>query len=303
MLEEMKSKRILYVEDHFPDARLVRELLADVERHPFEIDHVDTVHKAMERISQEEYQVILLDMSLPDGSGIKMIKRVISSVPRIPVVVITGTEDEGAALEALSAGAQDYLVKEKVSGELLVRSLSYAVERSQSEHRVRYLATHDTLTELPNRALFFDRMDHAINRAVRQGLSLSLIIIDLDGFKEINDRLGHLKGDEVLKVAAQRLRDSLRASDTIVRWGGDEFAVIVEGNPSREDSLFVAERLRRSLSSTLPVDREEWSLKASFGISRFPDHGSTVDQLIKHADQAMYHAKEHGLGIYLYANG
>jgi diguanylate cyclase (GGDEF)-like protein len=303
MREKQKIQKVLYVEDHFPDARLVKELMVDVEVNPFQIEHVDTVYKAMQRLSQEEYQVILLDMSLPDGSGISMIQRVISANPGVPVVVFTGTDDKEVALDALGVGAQDYLVKGSVNGELLVRSLNYAVERAQSERRMRYLATHDTLTELPNRTLFFDRMKQAINRAVRQGLHFALILLDLDGFKEINDRMGHQQGDEVLKIAAQRMKGSLRASDTIARWGGDEFAVVVEGNPSRDESLVVAERLRRSLTGTILLLEEEWELRASFGISRFPEHGSTIDELIKHADEAMYHAKEHTLGIFCFGNG
>jgi len=261
MRVEQKMQKVLYVEDHFPDARLVKELMVDVEVNPFQIEHVDTVHKAMQRLSQEEYQVILLDMSLPDGSGISMIQRVISANPGIPVVVFTGTDDKEVALDALGVGAQDYLVKGSVNGELLVRSLNYAVERAQSERRMRFLATHDTLTELPNRTLFFDRMKQAIHRAVRQGIQFALILLDLDGFKEINDRMGHQQGDKVLKIAAQRMKGSLRASDTIARWGGDEFAVVVEGNPSRDESLVVAERLRRSLTGTILLLEEEWELK------------------------------------------
>jgi diguanylate cyclase (GGDEF)-like protein len=303
MREGQIIQKVLYIEDHFPDARLVKELMVDVEVNPFQIEHVDTVHKAMKRLSQEEYQVILLDMSLPDGSGISMIQRVISANPGIPVVVFTGTDDKQSALDALGVGAQDYLVKGSVNGELLVRSLNYAVERAQSERRMRYLATHDTLTELPNRTLFFDWMKQAINRAVRQGLHFALILLDLDGFKEINDRMGHQQGDEVLKIAAQRMKGSLRASDTIARWGGDEFAVVVEGNPSRDESLVVAERLRCSLTGTILLLEEEWELRASFGISHFPDHGSTIDELVKHADEAMYHAKEHTLGIFCYGDG
>ena len=297
MFEEENPIRVLYVEDHFPDARLVREFMSEVGTNPFVIDHVDTIHKAMERLPQGDYRLILLDMSLPDGSGINAVKRVISANPEIPVVVFTGTDDRTTALKALGEGAQDYLVKGKVSGELLVRSLTYAVERAQSERRVRYLATHDRLTDLPNRVLFFDRMEHAIHRAARQGLKFSLIILDLDGFKKVNDTLGHLSGDEVLRVAARRMKQNLRASDTIARWGGDEFAVIVEGNPSRKDAILVAEKIQELLDEPIIIDDEVIQLHASFGISRYPDHGTTVDMLIRRADEAMYHAKETGQRI------
>ena len=169
-------------------------------------------------------------------------------------------------------------------------------ERVSAESRANFLAYHDSLTGLPNRLLFNDRVDHAIAQAKRSGHRLSILFFDLDRFKHINDSLGHPAGDRVLTQVAKRMASSVREEDTLARLGGDEFAVLVE-NVEREQSLaLVAEKLLHCFESPFEEAEHEFFLNASIGISIYPRDGETTATLLKNADAAMYKAKNNGRG-------
>lgn len=160
------------------------------------------------------------------------------------------------------------------------------------EERLRYLAGHDALTGLCNRIRFEDRLEHAIARARREDTSFALLFLDLDGFKEVNDTHGHQKGDEVLVTTAQRLSAALRNSDTTARIGGDEFAVLLEGDISVENARAVAEKVIDSIDR--PIAGLDLSVSASVGMAFFPSDGADAGVLLRCADQAMYRAKRLG---------
>ncbi len=165
-------------------------------------------------------------------------------------------------------------------------------ERHQARQILEYKATHDELTGLPNRYLFNDRLKHALKRAERQNRSLAVFLIDLDHFKELNDTLGHIKGDQVLQEVARRLLGALRQSDTIGRMGGDEFCVILEDVSQPEDAANVAEKLLEVIAQPYKVDDRQWNLSASVGISLYPQDGQDAETLMICADIAMYRAKK-----------
>lgn len=168
-------------------------------------------------------------------------------------------------------------------------------ERTLALAEISRMAHHDQLTRLPNRRLFHDRMQMAIGHARRESAHLALMLIDLDGFKPVNDRLGHPVGDLLLKAVAKRMQGALRESDTLARVGGDEFAVILPRVNRSDDALFVAEKIRREidipfeLAGGYPV-----SISCSIGIALYPEHGRDEKRLAKNADEAMYIAKAHG---------
>jgi len=166
-------------------------------------------------------------------------------------------------------------------------------ERRQAEARIRHLAHHDTLTDLPNRLLFYDRLNHAISLNKRDRQELALLYVDLDKFKAVNDTLGHDAGDELLKRVADRVRHELRESDTLARMGGDEFAVILPAITSREDVTKVAEKIIGTLSTNFKLSghAQEVTIGASMGIAIYPADAQDMDTLIKAADTAMYDAK------------
>ena len=172
------------------------------------------------------------------------------------------------------------------------------VERRQAEARVHHMAYHDSLTGLPNRALLSDRLDRAMLAAQRSERRLAVMFIDLDRFKMINDSLGHMTGDSLLKEVASRLCRAVRASDTVARLGGDEFVVLVPGIRTLEEVTQVAEKIIDALALPFPLDGHTLHITPSIGICVYPDDGEDVDTLMRHADAAMYHAKASGRNNY-----
>ena len=164
--------------------------------------------------------------------------------------------------------------------------------------RINYMSFHDPLTGLANRSLFYDRMHKSVSRAKRGNSSVAMLLIDLDRFKNINDSLGHDAGDTFLKLVAERLQYELRDTDTVARLGGDEFVVVLENIVKSQDVENVAQKLLYLLAEPLDIQGHEISSTASIGISVFPNDGDTIDQLLKHADAAMYRAKAAGKNRY-----
>lgn len=168
----------------------------------------------------------------------------------------------------------------------------------QSQEKVHYLANHDTLTDLPNRTLFMDRLEHALDLARRNDSTIALLFIDLDRFKIINDGLGHQAGDTVLVEVAQRLKRGLREQDSVARLGGDEFVVIVENMVSPIEAGRVAETILDLMAQPIAIGESSVQVGCSIGISVFPNDGNTPDELLRQADIAMYEAKDSGKNTY-----
>ena len=173
-------------------------------------------------------------------------------------------------------------------------------ERKQAQNEYVYIATHDSLTKLPNRSLMRDRLRHALSRARRNGSSLAVLFVDLDGFKAVNDAYSHNCGDNLLKLVSERLAKCLRDNDTISRFGGDEFVILIEGTHKKSDSAEVARKILSVIEQPFNLDIAEVFISASIGISLYPEHGSTADALLKNADLAMYQAKKMGKNCYRY---
>ncbi|MGH8631657.1 MAG: putative bifunctional diguanylate cyclase/phosphodiesterase, partial [Burkholderiales bacterium] len=171
-------------------------------------------------------------------------------------------------------------------------------ERKRAEERAQYLANYDVLTGLPNRFLMHDRLSQACAQAHRNGLRVAVMHVDLDRFKVVNETLGHYVGDTMLKQAADRIKKSAREGDTVARVGGDEFTVVLANVPSVQALSAFAEKVLGSLSKPFPGEGQELFVSASVGISLFPDDAKGVDDLIKHADAAMFRAKATGRNNY-----
>ncbi len=171
-------------------------------------------------------------------------------------------------------------------------------ERKQAEATIAFQAYHDLLTGLPNRALFKDRLGQAIVHAKRHGQTLATLFLDMDRFKVVNDTLGHLVGDGLLQAVAQRLRGCLREGDTLSRIGGDEFMLLLPHIRTRDNAAYIAQKILASLKQPFHVEGHEIFVGISIGIAVFPDDGDTIETLVKHADIAMYHAKDSGRNDY-----
>ncbi|PPS42688.1 CHASE2 domain-containing protein [Chroococcidiopsis sp. TS-821] len=175
-------------------------------------------------------------------------------------------------------------------------------ELQHSQDRLRYLAYHDSLTGLPNRKLFYDHLSQLLAWAANNKLLLALLFIDLDGFKQVNDTLGHDSGDRLLVIVAQRLTLCLRGSDIVCRLGGDEFTVILPGIAKPEDAAIVADKILTMLSQEFHLNGQTISITASIGISIYPNNGTAQEMIVKQADLAMYQAKRFGKNCYKFAD-
>jgi diguanylate cyclase (GGDEF)-like protein len=171
-------------------------------------------------------------------------------------------------------------------------------ERKAEEQHLLQLAYYDGLTGLPNRHLLPDRLRQAMAAAARYAQYCAVIFLDLDGFKQVNDTLGHAQGDFLLRQAGQRLALALRENDTVSRVGGDEFVIVVTGLRELGHIDKIVQKLQRRLEDPFVLEDNEFNLRASFGIALYPDDGDTVETLLAHADSAMYRAKEQGKGGY-----
>ncbi|MGH2955710.1 MAG: putative bifunctional diguanylate cyclase/phosphodiesterase [Solirubrobacterales bacterium] len=212
-------------------------------------------------------------------------------------VLIKGRDAPYGVLGILSTRKHDYSVEDISFLEAIANVLANAVERRRDEERTRHEALHDPLTGLPNRNLFLDRLQHALEQARRHDSSVAVLFLDLDQFKLVNDSLGHAAGDELLASVAPRLEQALRPGDTVARFGGDEFAILAEDVSSERGAIRVAERIAEALTKPFIVRRREHFVSASIGIS-IGGGAETPGSLIRDADAALYRAKEKGRGGY-----
>lgn len=284
-------QQLLLVEDSETHARLVAATLAEAPGPRYGLRHVVDLRHARNALAEQHVDCILLDLSLPDGEGLDSLAQVRAMAPSLPVVVLTSRSDEALAVTAVQLGAQDYLVKGAMEPRTLGRSIRYAIERKALEAQLAIQAMHDSLTGLPNRVLLLDRLNPALARAGRNGEKIALLYLDLDGFKPVNDELGHEAGDEILVEVARRLTSVVRPLDTVSRIGGDEFAVLCEGFRSETEIKALAARMAEAVAEPVLVAHQHRSVQASIGIAFSAGPGESAEDLIRLADQAMYRKK------------
>jgi|KBSMisStandDraft_5_1062788.scaffolds.fasta_scaffold08315_2 diguanylate cyclase (GGDEF)-like protein/PAS domain S-box-containing protein len=428
-MTKKSMKILLLVEDNPGDARLLREMLNEQGPHETEMTHVDRLSAAEKHLGENKVDIILLDLGLPDAHGLSAVRRAHAVAPRVPLVVLTGMDDELLAAQALQEGAQDYLIKGQIEARGLLRALRYAIERKTMEEalfvekeraqvtlncigdavactdssgnitflnlvaekmtgwslteasglpmsgvlrildassrettpnpmemavgqnqtvhlplnsilirrdgfeipiedsvspihdreglptgavivfrdvsaaramalQIVHSAQHDFLTGLPNRMLLNDRLSQAITLAPRHFKKVAILFLDLDGFKHINDSLGHPTGDKLLQSIAKRLVECVRGSDTVSRQGGDEFVVLLSEVERSEDTAITARRMLQAVAESHSIDQHDLHVTTSIGVSVYPDDGLDAETLIKNADTAMYQAKENGRQSY-----
>lgn len=287
-----KVFRVLQVEDDAGYARLIELLLRQFERYRFDLVHVPTLTEALEQIHEQPFDIVLLDLSLPDSRGLATLERMYQMAPELPIVLLTCTKNDTTSLQAVQCGAQDYLVKGEFNADLLMRVIWYAIDRKRAERDLAHLAQYDPLTGLANRQLFIDRLEQAILRARRSRSLLGLLYLDVDGFKAINDEQGHDIGDQLLQRLAIRVQGCVRAEDTVARLGGDEFTVIVENVSDKAALEGIAAKIVDSISEGFRLRGRALFTAVSIGATLY-DGGRVLDvkRLIKQADMAMYRAK------------
>ncbi|MEM9193968.1 MAG: EAL domain-containing protein [Myxococcota bacterium] len=292
------AEAVLLVEDNAGDAFLAKRFLKDIGAGTRSTTVVDRMSHALAVLHDQRFDVVLVDLSLPDARGIDAVTSLHRAAPDAAIIVLTGVDDPVLANQAIRLGAQDFLIKGSVDRASLARAMEFATERKRAAQRLSYLAHYDPLTGAANRVTLRDRLGHAISRARRARHTFAVVSLDLDHFKQINDDCGHDVGDQVLQEVSRRLQSAVRESDTVARVGGDEFTILLEELASKENAAEVAERILQELASPIPTSEGQVVTTASLGIAFYPTTADSVDELLKHADVALYSAKRRGRNTY-----
>jgi diguanylate cyclase (GGDEF)-like protein len=295
--------RVLIVDDSEQDATAVVRALAAA---GFEVrcERVSTAVALAAALERDAWDLAIADYALRGFSGIAALRLVRQQNPDLPFIFVSGTAGEDAAVDAMKAGAHDYMRKGALKRLLPavrkeLRDAAARRERRRLEQRMAHLAYHDALTDLPNRALLQDRLAQAIRAANRADGRVALLVLDLDGFKAINDTYGHRAGDRVLQHIAQRMRVMLRDVDTVARLGGDEFALVLPST-DLDGATQTAGKVLQEIELPCLVDHKQLGVRGSIGIACCPEHGRSADLLLQRADVAMYQAKSEHVGIAVY---
>jgi len=288
------------------DSAVYRKLIGDYLRSwGFGVTLAENGSKAWRILEQPDSpKLALLDWVLPDLDGIELCKRIRqadSSRPYIYVILLTSNEGRQNMLEAMQAGADDYLVKPfdelELKARLLVgkRILDLQDELVSARESMRHAATHDSLTGLMNRGEIFSMLERELERARREHTRMGVVLCDIDRFKSVNDTLGHLFGDEALREIGRRLREQLRVYDSVGRYGGEEFLMILP-NCDLPNVLMRANQLRESVANTPVVcSGKERLITMSMGIAVSDGGGKQeLEALLNRADAGLYAAKEKG---------
>lgn len=280
----------------------IRSLLADLlEESDYKVDMASSGEEALEMVRASTYDLIVTDLRMHGMDGLQVIKEVKNIDPGIDVIVMTGYASVNSAVESMKAGAVDYITKPLNTDQIrLVVKKNIErrdFQRLASEREFyKILSSIDGLTELYNYRYFHQHLQMELEREKRYNRPLSLIMLDIDDFKDYNDQYGHPVGDLVLKNLASILKTATRGCDVICRHGGEEFAVILPETDKKEAAI-VCERIRQSVEKTSMLDAEGNSIgniRITIGLASFPVDADNKNKLIEQADKALYRGKESG---------
>ncbi len=288
------------------DSKLFRKQIADALRKALLFDDYREAEDGLEGFkifSDSKPDLVICDLEMPHMDGLKFLqlKSVRQDLQDIPIILLTSTQDRLAKLKSLEQGASDYLTKPFDAAELVARvRIHLKMKKLQDELKAanehfKQLSTVDPLTNLYNRRFLTETLENEIQRAKRLQSNLSLLIFDIDHFKQINDVYGHQAGDKVLVAVADALRETLRTYDIASRYGGEEFVLVLPGTPLAGGQI-VAERLRKAVHALrFPIPMDRIKVTVSAGLATFPTKRiADFDTLFRYADEALYRAKKNG---------
>lgn len=308
---DLSRARILIIDDE----QFVRNILSDILSEYYQCKTASSAEEALEILQKEQFNLILSDIRMPGMSGIEMIPKVLELTPDTVVMTISGEQNIDSAIEAMQAGTFDYIRKPfeletvKMSVERALKHQFLLVEKRRYENhleelveertkQLNFLAYYDSLTKLPNRALFEDRFAQALAVASQKRQSLGMLLLSLDKFKKVQDTLGYNYSFTLLQEIAERLREQIPTGATVARFEKDEFAVLIPEIKGTGDVIEVVESLKDALQMPVQLNSHELYITASVGISMFPDDGKDTETLQKNAAAALSRAKEQGEDSY-----
>lgn len=286
-----ETLKVLLVEDDRGDTRLIREALANADTHwgRFELDLFDRLPAGIQRLSKGDVAVVLVDLSLPGARGLDAFFALREHAPDVPIIVLT-TDPAGGA-KAMHAGAQDYLVKGKIDGPLLGRTLWHAIERKRLEMSLQQQTLVDDLCGLYNRRGFFRFADQQLKLIRRMGKRALLVVADIQGLKGINDTFGHAAGDVALADASTVLKHTFRDSDVIGRLGADEFIVLAIG-VGDDGPRSILRRLAKTLLAYNAAPDRRFRLSFNLGFASIdPGDGSGLEHILAEAERDLHGRK------------
>jgi diguanylate cyclase (GGDEF)-like protein len=299
--------RILVIDDDDQ----IRHLLVEIFREEYDCREVSSAEDALLVLAQETFDLVISDINMGGISGLEMVPRVLKHTPDTVVVMISGQQTIDYAVEAMRVGAFDYITKP-----LEIRHVQAAVRRALSHHNlligkrqyetqleelvkertaeVQHLAYYDQLTDLPNRTLFADRCTQALNTAQREQQPVGVLLVSLDRFKTITDTLGHAAGDVVLAESASRLQSCVRQGDTVSRFEGEEFALLLTQLNNIDELAEISQSIRDALKPSFRLGGQEVYLTASIGVGIFPANGADTAMILRNAGAALFRARKIG---------
>jgi two-component system, cell cycle response regulator len=318
--------RILIVDDSAMSRLMLEHSL---KKWGYEVVSVDNIDAATELLLNASINFVITDWVMPGGDGPDLCRRIreLNQDFYIYIILVTSLQGSQSLVEGMEAGADDFIHKPIQMDELLARIRAgervLQLEKTLQERNIKlqelsdslleaqivqkkalaqisYLAHYDSLTGLINRITLKNSFDEALLIAEQQNKQLAVFFIDLDGFKAVNDHFGHNKGDDVLKTTAERLQQSVRENDVVARLGGDEFIVLLPSIKEKQHIISIVEKIMSHLQQTISDAQVCLSVTPSIGIASYPDDGSNYDELLIHADEAMYRAKARGRNQYAF---
>jgi diguanylate cyclase (GGDEF)-like protein len=287
------ARKILLVEDDSDDADFLRMSLGKY-TDSVDITHTSLIGDAVTLLEDERFDVVLLDLNLPDGRGAECVEKIHKADELVPIVVLSGHDDEDFAVDILNQGVQDYLVKWEGDGRIILRAIRYAIERKRAENKVNYLARLDWLTCIPNEQYLRDELHHATTRALRARRTLALLLLDLGRFEAVNETLGRSAGDELLRALVQRLTETIREGDLLARLRGEKFAVLLEDVEGPLAIEVIARNIGAAFQKPFDIGGRQVSVTASIGIAIYPHECTDAEALLANAESALREAKEQG---------
>jgi diguanylate cyclase (GGDEF)-like protein len=290
--------RILMIEDTSIVAQSTEKALKLLDQSII-VDIAGTLADAVSMIEEGDlYDVALVDLRLPDASGSEAPQLVQRLCPETVVVVVTGSESSDLALDLVRQGIHDFVPKSEVTPQRLLRTIRLACERQRREKKLREVALHDPLTGALNRRGIERKLSESMSLTRRLCMNAALFTIDIDHFKQVNDRYGHQAGDAVLRQCAGTVLQKTRLNDHVGRIGGDEFLLLLNGIPPNADLSAAADKVLSFFSAPCHYSGQIIPTSASIGLAVMPVHATTIDAWLKASDEALYEAKNAGRGCW-----